>query len=124
MTTEEKMMADPVIRVLLEKYKEKQAPQELIDKTGLQTEKGIAEYGQSIGFSSLTVEEMFNYLLEELVDVPIYLIAFYRLFNEAMKHAQVMREALEVIVADTKAWTNPDETIPYVNKIAREALAE
>lgn len=99
MTSEEKMIADPVLRTVLEKYKDKKAPQELIDKMGIQTEKGIAEYGQTIGFSSLSVDEMFNYLLEELVDVPIYLVAFHKLLNEShfMKLARENEKLIKTV---------------------------
>ncbi|MFG3613113.1 hypothetical protein [Rummeliibacillus stabekisii] len=113
MTTEELILGNPILL----------AVRQLLDN---QTVKGYAKYGTTVNPDDYSVEEWINHAQEEATDLLIYLEVLKTKLNESSKKTanemERLREALEAIAADTKTWTNPDETIPYVNKIAREAL--
>lgn len=93
-----------------------------------QTAKGLVKYGTTVNPNDYSVEEWVLHAQEEAIDFLVYLeVLKVKLDESHMKLARErenMREALEVIASDTKSWTNPDTTISYVHKIAKEALEE
>lgn len=124
MTIDEHIIANDILRSIDQGLGQRPFYKDTKVVEEMQTAKGVAKYPTTVNPKDYRLSGWLRHRQQEDFDGLVYTTCAIQIAEEIEKENERLREALEVIAADTKTWTNPDETIPYVNRIAREALAE
>jgi rubredoxin len=93
----------------------------IIERLDRQTQKGIDKYGETLDKNSLTFEDRWEYLAEELTDVLVYtehFITYLRPFgiviDDLLRHGQIKHECKKC-----GSWFDAEEVKPLVNAAER-----
>lgn len=111
MTTEEHILANPVLR----------AVQDVLDN---QVAKGHAKYGNTVNPQDYTTQQWINHASEEAMDFVVYLQTLATKMDDMQHRFNEMQTALKMILDDTITVTDYEESIHNVRYIAQQGLNE
>ena len=109
MTTEEHILANPVLR----------AVQDVLDN---QVAKGYAKYGTTVKPQDYTTKQWINHASEEAMDFVVYLQTLATKMDDMQHRFNEMQTALKFILDDTKTVSDYEETIQNVRLYANNGL--
>lgn len=93
MTIEEQILANDILRNVMEKFKNQQV-------------KGLAKYGETVNPDSYSVEGWLLHIQQELIDGTVYAEVLINQISQIVEENKRLRETLE-LYADEKRWTEP-----------------
>ncbi len=93
MTIEEHIIANDVLRNVMDKFKNQQV-------------KGLAKYGETVNPESYSVVGWLNHIQQEMIDAAVYAEVLINVTSKIVEENKRVREALE-LYADEKRWTEP-----------------
>lgn len=109
MTTEEHILANPVLR----------AVQDVLDN---QVAKGYAKYGTTVKQQDYTTQQWINHASEEAMDFVVYLQTLATKMDDMQHRFDEMQTALKLILDDTLTVADYEETIQNIRLYANNGL--
>lgn len=109
MTTEEHILANPVLR----------AVQDVLDN---QVAKGYVKYGTTVNPADYTTQQWINHASEEAMDFVVYLQTLATKMDDMQHRFNEMQTALKLILEDTLTVADYEETIQNIRYIAKRGL--
>ncbi|WP_052130225.1 hypothetical protein [Ureibacillus sinduriensis] len=112
MTIDEHIIANDVLRNVMDKFKNQQV-------------KGLAKYGETVNPESYDVVGWLNHMQQEMIDGVVYAEVLIGVTSKIVEENKRLRKALEDIDKQTSYfWMNKNEQINQANETAKIALEE
>lgn len=122
MTTEEHILANPVLRKITDELKQRPQAERTLAVADMQTAKGVAKYPETVNPSSKNIVEWLQHRFEEDFDGLVYTACALEVVEDMQHRFNEMQTALKLILDDTITVADYEETIQNVRYIAKQGL--